>query len=231
MAGSIDMIRYFLSVCLLAGLGLAGCGQTPQPKPPKLERFTMPEDETIKIVILGDSLTAGYGLHKEQALPNVVERRLKSDGFDVEVYNSGISGDTTGGGYLRYESSVAVHRPHMLIIALATNDFLSGVPVEKARENLAAIVTRARTDGVFVVLVGIDPDFAGVPDKVQRDYSTMLTELAREKNISFHPGFMKDVWDDPDMLLLDGLHPNADGVERMAENLTGTLKLLIKLPE
>ncbi len=191
------------------------------------ERFAPSHSGTIRIVMLGDSLTAGYGLKADEALPVVVERQLKAAGLDVELINSGISGDTTGGGLFRFDDSVTYHKPDILVIALGTNDFLMGIPVAAARQNLETIIKRAKDGGVFVVLVGIRPKFNGVPDALQSDYANMLEQLAADTDIPFHPSLMKGVWGNEDLIMPDGLHPTAEGVEVMGERLSETLKTVL----
>lgn len=176
--------------------------------------------ETKTIVILGDSLTAGYNLAQSEALPAVIERRLKSNGLSVKLVNAGVSGDTTAMGLARYDWSVSSADPDILVIALGANDFLSGFPAEVAQENLEAIIERAQADGISVVLAGLEPRWPETYEMLQPGYAKLYPDLAEAYDVPLYEGFMRGVWDEPDLLMLDGLHPTVEGVEKMADRLT-----------
>ncbi|WP_293612120.1 arylesterase [Ponticaulis sp.] len=182
-----------------------------------------PAEDTV-IVMLGDSLTAGYGLPPSQALPAVLDNRLRANGHAVSVHNAGVSGDTTAMALARYRHSVSSHDADMLVIALGTNDFLFGFPASVARQNLSKIIERANSEGLDVVIAGIEPRWPEVYEMLQGEYASMFPHLAADYELPYYEGFMRGVWQESDLLLADGLHPNAEGVERMAERLAAFLE-------
>lgn len=202
--------------------------------PPKTVPVETPEDlkttaAPTTIVMLGDSLTAGYALMPDQALPEIVERRLAEAGHKVFVVNAGVSGDTTANGLARYDWSVKEANPDIVVIALGANDFLMDLPAETAKANLSAIIERAHTDGFKVVLAGLEPRFAETSESFQSAYAAIYPELAGEYHVPLYEGFMRGVWNEPDLLQSDGLHPTAEGVEFMAGRLAEFLGS--RLPE
>ena len=110
------------------------------------------EDAAFTIVMLGDSLTAGYGLDREDALPEQMGAIFQRNGYQVNMVNAGVSGDTTAGGLARYDFSVKSAEPDLLVVALGANDFINGMSAAAARANLAAIIEKAQSDGVAVIL-------------------------------------------------------------------------------
>lgn len=218
----------FVMACLLA----ACSGNKPDkpsdtvqdPTPAIQETPKMVEAET-KIVMLGDSLTAGYGLLEGEAVPDVIERQLRDTGHDVAIINAGVSGDTTGMGLARFNWSVTSNEPDMLIIALGANDFLGGYPSELARSNLAAIIERAQSEDISVILAGLEPRWPDTSDVLEAEYAKLYPELAEEYDIPLYSGFMNGVWNTPELLLPDGLHPNREGVKKMAEGLVDFLEV------
>ena len=111
--------------------------------------------DAFVIVMLGDSLTAGFGLPEDDAPPALIEERLRGQGLNVDVINAGVSGDTTAGGLARYDWSVASAKPDLLVIALGANDYLGGVTPARARQNLNAIIGRAQEAALPIALVGL----------------------------------------------------------------------------
>ena len=231
------MTRCFQAFVSLAVL-LAACSEAAVPdaqEPPRQEETVVldsPAEETSDmvasgsatvIVMLGDSLTAGYGLPGPAALPAVIERRLIERGLDVSLINAGVSGDTTAMGLARYDWSVASAQPDLLVIALGANDFLRGVPAGIAYGNLAQIIERAKSAGIDVVLAGLEPRFTEVPEFLQAEYAEVYPRLAEDFDVPLYSGFMRGVWNEPDLLMMDGLHPTVEGVERMADRLTDFL--------
>ena len=177
-------------------------------------------DEFI-IVMLGDSLTAGFGLNENSAPPPQIEKRLRDDGLVVKIINAGVSGDTTAGGLARFDWSVASANPDLVVLALGANDYLGGVAPERAKENLEAIIKRAKGEGIEVALVGIAPRSAS--DQRGADYGAIYPELAAAHNAPLFPAMLKDVHDNPDLLQADGLHPTAEGAAVIADNLAAFL--------
>ena len=210
-----------------AFLLLAACGQPPatQPvanPPAASEGSVMTTAKVPTIVMLGDSLTAGYELREDEALPAVVERLLAARGVKAHVINAGVSGDTTADGLNRYDWSVKDTGADLLVIALGANDFLLGLPPERPKKNLAAILDRAKTDNIPAVLIGVA--VAG-NDRDPRDaaYAAIYPDLAKQYGIPYQPNFMAAVAGKSGLLMDDGLHPTARGVETMAEGVADFL--------
>ncbi|MEL7547070.1 MAG: arylesterase [Pseudomonadota bacterium] len=219
-----------LSVSLVCLASLAACGQdavapaSAEPDPLTAGNVQLEVTATPPtIVMLGDSLTAGYGLPNREALPAELERQLKAAGTVAKLVNAGVSGDTSANGLARYDWSVGASDADILIVALGGNDFLQGVSPDTVRENLAEILTRAQQDGLRVVLAGLDPREADASSSVNTVYAAIYTELAETFEVPLYADLLDGVWNDPSLLLPDGLHPNAAGVDLVAEQLADFL--------
>lgn len=170
--------------------------------------------EPITILALGDSLTAGYGLPRSQAFPAVLERTLLARGWPVRVVNAGVSGDTSAGGRSRLAWALG-EKPRLVLLALGANDALRGLPPEALRQNLEAMIEAIHQAGARVLLIGMyaprnwDPGY-------QERFNAVFPDLAQRYGLSLYPFFLEGVHGHPELLLDDGLHPNAAGVERMA---------------
>jgi acyl-CoA thioesterase-1 len=179
-----------------------------------------------RLVVLGDSLTAGLGLDPADAFPAVLQARLQRAGYDIEVVNAGVSGDTTAGG-LRRLDWVLDEDVRILVVALGGNDGLRGLPVDEMRRNLDAIIRRARARGIAVVLAGME-----APPNLGEPYTSRFREtfrqLAREHRVAFVPFLLEGVAGDPALNQSDGIHPNAAGARRVADNLWGALEPLVR---
>lgn len=197
---------------------------TPAPEAAEQSQQKISEEHVTTIVMLGDSLTAGYALMPDQALPEIVERDLAGAGHKVFVINAGVSGDTTANGLARYDWSVKSAKPDILVVALGANDFLMGIPADIAAANLSFIIDKAKADGIKVVLAGLEPRFSQTTQYLQADYAGIYPELAKVYDVPFYEGFMRGVWSEPDLLQADGLHPTAEGVEVMAKRLSAFLE-------
>ena len=175
------------------------------------------------VVMLGDSLTAGYGLPADDALPVQIERALRADGHVATFVNAGVSGDTTAGGLARYDWSVASANPDLLIVALGANDYLNGIDPEQTRANLTAILERAQADALPVVLVSVEARSDAAHDPRAEAFAQIYPDLAEAFGVPHISGMLRDVRDQPDLLLPDGLHPTAEGIEIVAESLAADI--------
>jgi acyl-CoA thioesterase-1 len=208
-----------------------GCGSSPAPRASNVAASTAPDagrqavstgqpraGESVsnqpRIVFLGDSLTAGYGLAKEESVPSLIQHRLASerggpDGVRYEVINAGVSGDTSAGGLSRLEWSLQ-GTVAVLVIELGANDGLRGLPVPAMKANLDEIITRAKRRGIAVLLTGMEapPNF-GQP--YTAEFRAVFTDLARSHDIAFVPFYLQGVAGDPALNIADGMHPNARG--------------------
>lgn len=171
------------------------------------------------IAVLGDSLTAGYGLADPatEAFPAVLERRLRERGYPCRVLNAGVSGDTSAGALGRLDRVLAEEPTH-LIVEIGGNDVLRGLPPDELARNLDTIVARARARGVAVFLAGIEAPRNWGPDyvaAVQRAYR----EVAERHGVPLDPFFLEGAWDVPGHMQADGLHPTASGIRAIVERL------------
>jgi acyl-CoA thioesterase-1 len=162
-----------------------------------------------KIVFLGDSLTAGLGLAKAQSVPSLIQRRLEREGYDYEVVNQGVSGDTSAGGVSRLDWSLNGD-VRVLVLELGANDGLRGLPVESTRKNLDDIVTRAKARGVRVLLTGMEapPNHGPV---YTAEFRQIFPELARAHKVALVPFYLEGVAGIPALNQSDGIHPNVEG--------------------
>lgn len=172
---------------------------------------TPAQAHTLKLVALGDSLTAGYGLPPGDAFPEALQRALKARGWDVEVANAGVSGETAEDGLARYDWSVPPGTD-ALIVELGANDMLRGLPPEGARAALDEILTRAQSGHVATLLAGMRaaPNLGA---DYQRRFDAIYPDLARAHGVELYPFFLDGVAADPKLNQKDGLHPTREGVE------------------
>jgi len=174
-------------------------------------------DRPLRIVALGDSLTAGYGLPQSAAFPVVLERALKTRGHNVEIVNAGVSGDTAAGGLERLDWSVP-DGADGVILELGANDMLRGLDPAATRRALDAIVTRLKARGIPVLLAGMYASHNLGPDYVQR-FDAIYRDLAAEHGLVLYPFFLEGVVGQRQLNLPDGLHLTAKGVETIVERI------------
>ncbi len=191
--------------------------------------------ETMTVVALGDSLTAGYGLPAEQGLVPQLQAFLTANGADVAIVNAGVSGDTTAGGLSRLDWSLTPETD-ALIVALGGNDLLRGLPPEEARANLAGILAGAKAKGLPVLLVGMQ-----APGNYGADYKTafdaVYPELAAEYGATLYPFYFQGLAagnNDPAALRpfmqSDGIHPTAEGVAKIVADLGPAVQAFLAAP-
>lgn len=167
----------------------------------------------LKLLALGDSLTAGWGLGAQEGFVPQLQAALVHQGYDVEVINAGVSGDTSAGGLARLDWALA-DRPDAAIVALGANDMLRGLPPDAAKTNLGAILSKLAAQGVPALLAGMKASPSLGPDYVRR-FDALYPELAERHNIPLYPFFLDGVAADPALNQSDGIHPNAAGVRRI----------------
>jgi len=178
-----------------------------------------------KIVVLGDSLTAGLGIPREDAYPAVLQRKLTEAGSLLEVVNAGVSGDTTADG-LRRTSWALEGDVRLLILALGANDGLRGLPPSQMKANLQGIIHRARQRAIPVLLVGMEapPNYG---EQYAVAFRQVFQDLARENKVSFVPFLLEGVAGVPELNQGDGVHPTSAGAARIADHLWPSVKTLI----
>ncbi len=174
------------------------------------------------VTVLGDSITAGYGLPSREALPLKLEAELRRLGADARVRGAGVSGDTTAGGLARLDFSV---RPDtaVCIVALGGNDLLQGVDPKRTRDNLDTIIRRLKARKITVVLAGMraPPQVGGA---WARDFNAVFTDLARAHKVAAYPFLLDGVMGIRSLNQRDGIHPNAAGVQVIARRLAPVVK-------
>jgi acyl-CoA thioesterase-1 len=175
-----------------------------------------------RIVVLGDSLTAGLGLSPDQAFPAVLQHLSDADGLEYDIVNAGVSGDTSAGG-LRRLGWVLEGDVRILVVALGGNDGLRGVPAEELRRNLATIIERAQARDISVVLTGMEapPNLGPAYTAAFREVYVDLTE---RYDVTFLPFLLDGVAGMASLNQRDGIHPNAEGAELVAELLWPVLR-------
>ncbi|MQX36592.1 arylesterase [Roseospira navarrensis] len=182
--------------------------------------------EALRLLVLGDSLTAGYNLPQDKAFPVQLEEALGDAGHEVTVLNAGVSGDTTAGGRARLDWVLA-EEPDAAIVALGGNDGLRGLDPAQTREHLTAIVRRLKSEEVQVMIAGML-----APPNLGRDYgeafNTVFPEVAERTGVLFYPFFLEGVAADPALNQSDGIHPTAEGVSVMVENILPKVERLLE---
>ena len=224
---------------VLAVLLMAGCGggvedpQTVQREKPvpstagERPKADPPKDERPKIVALGDSLTAGNGLLRNEAFPALLQQKVDRNGYRYEVVNAGVSGDTSAGG-LRRLDWVMKEDVRVLIVALGANDGLRGLGAAQMKENLATIIRRAQKEEVAVILAGMEappnygPEYAA-------SFRQVYVDLAREHKVAFIPFLLSGVAGQSHLNQADGIHPTAQGAAMMADTVWAALQPVLDL--
>lgn len=178
----------------------------------------------VKMLVLGDSLVAGYNMPARDAFPAQLERRLKAEGYNLRVINAGVSGDTTAGALARLNWLLGPDKPQFALVALGANDMLRGVDPAQTYANLDAILTRLAQEKVQVILAGmLAPSNYGAD--YAKEFTTVYTQLADKHKVAFYPFFLEKVAGQKDLNQADGMHPNQAGVAVMVEGILPTVKL------
>lgn len=181
--------------------------------------------EPLRILALGDSLTAGYGLAADQSFPAQLEAALRARGHDVRVINAGVSGDTSAGGLARLDWVLA-EKPHFAIVELGANDGLRGLDPEQTHANLDAIVARLRHEGIPVLLAGmVAPPNLG--REYQQEFADAYGRVLRKHTVIFYPFFLEGVAAQPGLNQEDGIHPTAQGVGVIVQQMLPHVERLL----
>lgn len=187
--------------------------------------FAQDGGEPYRIVGFGDSLMAGYELAPGESFPERLQIALRDRGHNVVIENAGVSGDTTSGGLSRLDWSVP-DGTDLVVLELGANDMLRGVAPSLTEANLDEMISRLKARGIGVVLAGmlaapnLGPDYAEA-------FNAIFPRLAEKHGIPLHPFFLDGVVANSDLLLADGMHPNAAGVDRMVEAALPTIEAAI----
>ncbi len=182
--------------------------------------------QPVRLLVLGDSLAAGYGLPRNQAFPARLEAALRAQGMNVTVIDAGVSGDTSAGGLARLEWALGSPPPDFAIVELGANDGLRGLSPAAMEANLDAILGRLKARNIPVLLAGMR-----APPNLGRDYASeyepVFERLARKYGAVHYPFFLDGVAADPSLNQGDGLHPNARGVDVIVERILPYVNKLI----
>jgi acyl-CoA thioesterase-1 len=169
------------------------------------------------VLCLGDSLTEGYHLNKEEAYPYLVEEALRKKHPDLKVINGGVSGATSASGLKRLDWYLKA-RPDIMILALGANDGLRGLRVSEAEKNLSGVIEKAQSKGIKVILAGMQmPTNYG--EAYRKDFSELFTKLAKKYHLTLIPFLLEGVATKPELNLPDGIHPNPKGHEMIAKTV------------
>jgi acyl-CoA thioesterase-1 len=178
-----------------------------------------------RIVAFGDSLTAGLGLLEQQAYPALLQRKINEAGYEFEVVNAGLSGDTSAGGLRRLDWALEGD-VRVLIVAFGGNDGLRGLPVDQMKDNLNTIIENARQRNAVVILAGME-----APPNFGQEYATQFRQAFRDvalkTRVLFIPFLLKDVAGIPELNQSDGIHPNQRGAQIVAETVWTALQPLL----
>ena len=228
-----------IGLCVLL---LAGCGGQPRedsvpPAPTSVDAAPQPDApptasenvmSTLRVVVLGNSIAAGYGLDREQAFPALLQQKVDSLGWDVVIVNAGLSGETTAGGLNRIDWLLR-KRIDVLIVELGGNDGLRGIATEVTKQNLQNIIdkTRARYPKVRLVLAGME-----VPTNLGAVYTarfrSLYPELALENTTDLIPFLLEGVGGIRELNLPDGIHPTVEGHQIVAQTVWKTLRPVLE---
>lgn len=173
--------------------------------------------EPIRIVGFGDSLMAGYRLDPGQSFPERLEQALRERGHDVVIANAGVSGDTTSGGLERLDWSVP-DETDIVMLELGANDMLRAVPPDVTERNLAEMIDRLQARDIEIILMGMlaAPNLGNA---YRETFDAIFPRLAESYGVALYPFFLDGVATQADLMLDDGMHPNAEGVDIMVERV------------
>ena len=219
---SFIFLAFVLAGCSTSGHG-AGSEFAGEPKP-----LALPETAAArpKIIAFGDSLTAGFGLTERESYPYLLQERLDADGYNYEVVNAGVSGDTSLGGAERIDWVLEQEGIEILILELGANDLLRGVPPAQMHSNLDQILTKAKQKNLKVLLCGmLAPPTMGAD--YQREFTNVFPDLAAKHNVAYLPFLLEGVALRKELNQADGIHPNPEGTRIMTENIYKELQPLL----
>ncbi len=229
-AAPLLLILLLLSFGIGIGCGNGGDGAASTEAPAEAAAQGEPAtpDSVTTVLVLGNSIAAGYGLGPQQAFPALLQQKADSLGWPVKIINAGQSGDTTAGGLRRLGWHLR-QRVDVLLIELGGNDGLRGTPLDATRRNLQAIIdtTRARRPEARIILAGMQ-----IPPNMGPEYTEtfrrMYPELAEQNDVALIPFLLEDVAGRPELNQPDGIHPTAEGQRIVAENVWQVLRPILE---
>jgi len=178
------------------------------------------------LLVMGDSLSAGYGIHVENGWVALLAKRLVAQGYEYQVVNASVTGETTSGGKVRLPSLLSTHKPAIVIVELGANDGLRGLPVKQMRDNLASMIAAAQEANAKVLLIGMQ-----IPPNYGQQYTTSFrdtyAELAKTYHLKLVPFLLEGVALDAKQMQADNLHPNELGQPRLLDNVWPSLQSML----
>jgi acyl-CoA thioesterase-1 len=185
------------------------------------------QDTAPVVIILGDSLSAAYGMEINQSWPSLLQERLSENGYAYRVFNSSITGDTTQGGLARLPRLLEKHQPDVVILELGGNDGLRGLPIEVTRSNLSSMIEQSQSAGSKIILTEMR-----IPPNYGRSYTekfnSMYTLLTEQYGIALLPFLLQDIALEPGLMQADGIHPTARAQPLILEQVWAVLGPLLK---
>lgn len=220
------MREWVWSIMLGLGLALAGCGSG-APQPEATETSAIGDVVPVmgperRILAFGDSLFAGYGVKESESYPAKLEAALRARGVNASVANAGVSGDTSAAALQRLAFTLdnQPEKPDLVIVEFGGNDLLRNLPPAELRANLGAMLEELKRRGIPVLLMGMRaPPNLGA--KYQRDFDAVYPALAEEYDAELVPFFLAAIYDKPDLLQDDNIHPTAQGIEELVSATAG----------
>lgn len=178
------------------------------------------------VLVVGDSISAAFGLDTRLGWVSLLEQRLQKEGFTDKVVNASVSGDTSAGGQARLPALLAEHKPQLVILELGGNDGLRGQLPAQLQQNLASMIQLSQKAGAKVLLLGmrIPPNYGA---RYTTAFAAVYSNLAAQENVALVPFFLEGVGGIPELMQADGLHPAVAAQGRLLENVWPTLKPLL----
>lgn len=207
------MVKHLYAIMFIMCLSVTGCNQEQDKKIDPVEQV----GELKTIVAVGDSLTAGYGLDESASYPALLEKKLLAAGYKYKVVNGGVSGETTSGTLSRMEWIMTLE-PDIIVLETGANDGLRGVDVQVAEKNIREILLFLKERDVVVLLAGMKMVWNLGPEYVT-EFNSIYPKLAQEFEVVYLPFFLEGVATKSELTLGDGIHPNAQGYEKITENI------------
>jgi acyl-CoA thioesterase I len=179
------------------------------------------------ILVLGDSLSAGYGIKPAQGWVALLEQRLRNQGYGYRVVNASVSGETSGGGLQRLPRALELHQPAVVVVELGSNDGLRGLSVPLIRDNVTKIVAESKKTGAQVLLVGmmLPPNYGA---RYTKDFIKMYGDIASTSKVTLVPFLLESVALKPELMQADGLHPTAPAQPALLDTVWPQLKPMLK---
>ena len=179
------------------------------------------------IIVLGDSLSAAYGMEISQSWPSLLQERLTENGYAYRVFNSSITGDTTQGGLARLPRLLEKHQPGIVILELGGNDGLRGLPIEVTNQNLSSMIEQSQAVGASVILaeMRIPPNYGRT---YTEKFNSMFTTLTKQYGIALLPFLLQEIALEPGLMQSDGIHPTASAQPLILDQVWGFLQPHLK---